>query len=192
MGSPAVTASRAHRGTIFVEDAKILSQECFPGRQFVLRLAAPQCAARATAGSFAHVTVDPSIPMRRPLSIMRVDREQGWIELLYKVHGQGLGNLAARRVGDTVNLLGPIGQGFTPHADRPRALLIGGGVGIPPMVFLAETLRDRAAEGFRPFAILGSIAVSFRPVRRRSWCRACPTGSLPACRCSMTGACPAA
>jgi len=156
MGNAASNASRPHRGTIFVEDARILSQEGFPGRQYIMRLAAPQCAARATAGSFAHVAVDPSIPMRRPLSIMRVDRQQGWIELLYKVHGHGLENLAARRIGDNVNVMGPIGQGFTPHADRPRALLIGGGVGIPPMVFLAETLRDRAAEGFRPFAILGS------------------------------------
>ncbi len=146
----------AHRGTIFVEDARILSQESFPGQQFVLRLAAPQCAARATAGSFAHVAVDPSIPMRRPLSIMRVDREAGWIELLYKIHGHGLQNLAARRVGEVVNLLGPIGQGFVPHQDKPRALLIGGGVGIPPMVFLAETLCERGNESFRPFAILGS------------------------------------
>jgi dihydroorotate dehydrogenase electron transfer subunit len=156
MGEPATNASRAHRGTIFVEDARVISQEPFPGRQYVLRLAAPQCAARATAGSFAHVAVDPSIPMRRPLSIMRVDKQQGWIELLYKVHGQGLDHLAARRAGDIVNLLGPIGQGFTPNAQRPHALLIGGGVGIPPMVFLAEVLRDRAAEGFRPFAIFGS------------------------------------
>jgi dihydroorotate dehydrogenase electron transfer subunit len=146
----------AHRGTIFVEDARILSQESFPGQQFVLRLAAPLCAARATAGSFAHVAVDPSIPMRRPLSIMRVDRDAGWIELLYKIHGHGLQNLAARRVGEVVNLLGPIGQGFVPHADKPRALLIGGGVGIPPMVFLAETLTARSKEGFQPFAILGS------------------------------------
>jgi dihydroorotate dehydrogenase electron transfer subunit len=52
--------------------------------------------------------------------------------------------------------MGPIGRGFTPHVEKPRALLLGGGVGIPPMVFLAETLRDRAAEGFRPFAVLGS------------------------------------
>jgi dihydroorotate dehydrogenase electron transfer subunit len=149
-------AKHAHRGTIFVEDARILSQESFPGQQFVLRLAAPKCAARATPGSFAHVAVDPSIPMRRPLSIMRVDREAGWIELLYKIHGHGLQNLAARRIGETVNLLGPIGQGFKPRASRPRTLLIGGGVGIPPMVFLAEELRERTTEGFRPFAILGS------------------------------------
>jgi len=147
---------QAHRGTIHVEDAKILSQQPFPGRQFVLRLAAPLCAARATAGSFAHVAVDPSIPMRRPLSIMRADRQEGWIELLYKVVGEGLSHLAGRKPGDTVNLLGPIGVGFTPQVARPRALLIGGGVGIPPMVFLAETLRDRAAEGFRPLVIMGS------------------------------------
>jgi dihydroorotate dehydrogenase electron transfer subunit len=151
-----VDPQRPHRGTIFVEDAKILSQESFPGQQFILRLAAPQCAARATAGSFVHVAVDPSIPMRRPLSIMRADAQAGWIDLLYKIHGHGLQNLAARRVGETVNLLGPIGQGFTPHADKPRALLIGGGVGIPPMVFLAETLVERSTEGFKPFAILGS------------------------------------
>jgi dihydroorotate dehydrogenase electron transfer subunit len=150
------SASKGHRDTIFVEDAQILSQESFPGRQFILRLAAPETAARAGAGSFVHVAVDPAIPMRRPLSIMRVDRAAGWIELLYKIHGVGLQHLAARRVGETVNLLGPIGQGFTPDVKRPRALLIGGGVGIPPMVFLAEQLRERAAEGFRPFAILGS------------------------------------
>jgi dihydroorotate dehydrogenase electron transfer subunit len=152
----AMDPARPHRGTIFVEDARILSQESFPGQQFILRLAAPLCAARATAGSFVHVAVDPSIPMRRPLSIMRVDRDAGWIELLYKIHGHGLQNLAARRIGETVNLLGPIGQGFMPHPERPRALLIGGGVGIPPMVFLAETLRERSQEGFQSFAILGS------------------------------------
>jgi len=152
----AYATGKQNRGTIFVEEAAILAREEFAGHQYVLRLAAPETAARATAGSFVHVVVDPSIPMRRPLSIMRVDREAGWIELLFKIHGAGLQHLAARRIGEIVNLMGPIGHGFTPHVERPRALLLGGGVGIPPMVFLAETLRDRAAEGFRPFAVLGS------------------------------------
>ena len=66
---------RPHRGTIFVEDAVVLSQQSYPGRQYVLRLQAPRCAARATAGSFAHVAVDPAIPMRRPLSIIGADAE---------------------------------------------------------------------------------------------------------------------
>jgi dihydroorotate dehydrogenase electron transfer subunit len=153
----------AHRGTIFVEDARVLSQESHPGRQYVLRLHAPRCAARATAGSFAHVAVDPDIPMRRPLSIMRADAAAGWIEILYKVMGEGLSHLSTRQPGDTVNLMGPIGKGFTPRAGKPLALLIGGGVGIPPMVYLAEVLRGRAAEGFRPFAIFGSeIPFPFR------------------------------
>lgn len=147
---------RAHRGTIFVEDAKILSQQAFAGEQYILRLASPAIAARATPGSFVHVAVDPAIPMRRPLSILRADREAGSIELLYKIHGHGLQHLAGRREGDTVNLMGPIGQGFRPRLPYLRTLLIGGGVGIPPMLFLAETLRDRAAEGFLPIAILGS------------------------------------
>jgi dihydroorotate dehydrogenase electron transfer subunit len=152
----AYATGKQNRGTIFVEDAAIVSREEFAGHQYVLRLAAPETAARATAGSFVHVAVDPSIPMRRPLSIMRVDRNAGWIELLFKIHGHGLQHLAARRLGEAVNLMGPIGRGFTPHVEKPRALLLGGGVGIPPMVFLAETLRDRADEGFRPFAVLGS------------------------------------
>jgi dihydroorotate dehydrogenase electron transfer subunit len=152
----AYATGKQNRGTIFVEDAAILAREEFTGQQYVLRLAAPETAARAMAGSFVHVAVDPSIPMRRPLSIMRVDRGEGWIELLFKIHGHGLQHLAARRLGETVNLMGPIGHGFVPHVDRPRALLLGGGVGIPPMVFLAETLRERSAEGFKPFAVLGS------------------------------------
>ena len=63
----------------------------------------------------------PAIPMRRPLSIMRADASAGWIEMLYKVVGSGLHALAARKAGDTVSVLGPIGQGFTPHRRQARA-----------------------------------------------------------------------
>lgn len=147
--------ARPHRGTIFVEDARILAQQGFAAQQYVLRVSAPQTASHATPGSFVHVAVDPAL-LRRPLSIMRADAAAGWIEMLYKAGGPGLSQLATRAPGDTINLLGPIGQGFKPRAQYPRALLIGGGYGIPPMVFLAETLRSRAAEGFRPFVILGS------------------------------------
>ena len=87
--------------------------------------------------------------MRRPLSIMRAHTGAGWIELLYKVVGAGLHALGARKAGDELSVLGPIGRPFVPHTERPRALLLGGGVGIPPMVFLAERLsaRNREAGG---------------------------------------------
>jgi len=102
-------------------------------------------------GSFVHVTCDETLPMRRPLSIMRAGDD--WIEVLYKIVGEGLHLLAEKRPGDTINVLGPIGQPFRVSAERPNCLLIGGGVGIPPMVFLAESLLGTNA---KPLAILGS------------------------------------
>jgi dihydroorotate dehydrogenase electron transfer subunit len=146
----------AHRGSICLEDGKVLAQQSFPGDQFVIRIQAPKCAARALPGSFAHLTVDDDIPMRRPLSIMRADPREGWIDILYKIVGPGLAALSRRRVGDQLSVLGPIGRGFELNPERPRPLLIGGGVGIPPMVFLAEALAsDRRAE-WKPLVLMGS------------------------------------
>lgn len=149
-------AGAANRGSIFLERARVLSQLAFDGEQYVLRVAAPKCAAHARPGSFAHLTCDSSIPMRRPLSIMRADAQAGWIEMLYKVVGPGLHALAARKAGEELSVLGPIGQPFTVHAERPRPLLIGGGVGIPPMVFLADSLRSDARAAWKPLVLMGS------------------------------------
>jgi dihydroorotate dehydrogenase electron transfer subunit len=155
--------SSENRGTIFLEEARVLDHRGFDGEQYVIRLEAPRCAARAEPGSFAHVTVDPAIPMRRPLSIMRADARAGWIELLYKVVGSGLHALAARKAGDTVSVLAPIGKGFTLNPERPRVLLIGGGVGIPPMVFLSERLREDKRANWKPLVLMGSeIPFPFR------------------------------
>jgi dihydroorotate dehydrogenase electron transfer subunit len=156
-------SGREHRGTIFVEDAELLSQQEYPGGQFVVRLRAPKCAATATPGSFAHLTVDAQIPMRRPLSIQRVDAAGGWVEILYKVVGPGLAALSKRPIGATLSVMGPIGNGFKPSPARPRTLLVGGGVGIPPMVFLAESLRSRTDTTWRPLVLMGSeIPFPFR------------------------------
>jgi dihydroorotate dehydrogenase electron transfer subunit len=156
--------ARAHRGSIHVEDGVLLSQLEFPGRQYVIRLHAPKCAASAEPGSFAHLTCDPERPMRRPLSLMRADARAGWIEILYKVVGPGLDALSKQPIGARIGVLGPIGQGFVAHAERPRALLVGGGVGIPPMVFLAESLQARRTEArWQPLVLMGSeIEFPFR------------------------------
>ena len=149
-------SAREHRGTIFVEDAELLSQQEFAGRQFVIRLRAPKCAAAATPGSFAHLTCDPLLPMRRPLSIMRTDPAAGWIEILYKIVGPGLEALSKQPLGATLSVMGPIGQGFRPSPQRPKTLMIGGGVGIPPMVFLAESLKERNDAAWQPLVLMGS------------------------------------
>jgi dihydroorotate dehydrogenase electron transfer subunit len=151
------TAAQKHaqrnRNTIFVEDGELVSVERFPGDQFVMRIHAPKCAAAAEPGSFVHITCDPSLPMRRPLSIMRV--KDDCIDILYKIVGEGLRRLSEKKPGDIMSVLGPIGQPFRPSTERPNALLIGGGVGIPPMVYLADYLRQQAGD-WKPLAILGS------------------------------------
>jgi dihydroorotate dehydrogenase electron transfer subunit len=152
-----ITAAQKHsqrnRNTIFVEDGEIVSIDKFPGDQFVMRIRSPKCAAAAEPGSFAHITCDDTLPMRRPLSIMRV--EDDCIDILYKIVGDGLRRLSEKRPGNSVSVLGPIGQPFRPSAERPNTLLIGGGVGIPPMVFVADHLRQQDGD-WAPLAILGS------------------------------------
>lgn len=142
------------RGTLFLEEAEILSHEAHPGAQYLLRLRAPECAAAARPGSFVHLRCDPRLPMRRPISILRADPREGWVDLLYKAVGEGTRLLARRRTGETLSTLGPIGRPFEVHPERPRPLLIGGGVGMPPMMFLAEQLRGQSWA--RPLVILGS------------------------------------
>lgn len=147
--------NKKHRDTIFVEDAEILQHEEYAGGQYILRIHAPEIAAHAEPGSFAHLQVDPNRPLRRPISIMRTEPRSGQVDFLYKVFGEGTTLLSQRKVGEKLNLLGPIGNAFIPHMERPRPLLIGGGVGMPPMIFLADRLR--AVPGaYSPFVILGS------------------------------------
>ncbi len=156
-------SERAHRGTIFVEDAPLLAQQQYPGDQFVIRLGAPKCARAATPGSFVHLTCDPLLPMRRPLSIMRADAKAGWIDILYKIVGPGLEALSKQPLGAPISVLGPIGHGFVASPSRPRALMVGGGVGIPPMVFIADSLRSRSDARWQPLVLMGSeIPFPFR------------------------------
>jgi dihydroorotate dehydrogenase electron transfer subunit len=144
----------SERATIHLEEGAILEHRAFAGNQHIIRVAAPAAAERATPGSFAHVTCDPTVPMRRPLSIMRADAAAGWLEFLYKPIGAGLAKLTRRKVGERLSILAPIGHGFALDPARPRVVAIGGGVGIPPMVFLAQELRRSAR--FELVVLMGS------------------------------------
>lgn len=141
----------AQRDTLVVEQAKILAHDAFDGAQHVLRVQAPQQAARAQPGQFVHLRVAPQLLLRRPLSIMRASAQVGWLEFLYKAVGEGTRLLAERQIGETLDMLGPVGRPF--QVRQPRPVLIGGGVGMPPMIFLAEALR-RGPQN--PLVILGS------------------------------------
>jgi dihydroorotate dehydrogenase electron transfer subunit len=92
--------------------------------------------------------------MRRPISIMSVDVENGTFDLLYKVVGEGTRQLAERKVGEVLSVIGPIGNHFE-MTDKKLPLLIGGGVGMPPMISIAQDIKD---SDYDPFVILGSEA----------------------------------
>ena len=174
-----VAPGRAQRGTIHLEDGAILQHTRYAARQHILRIAAPLTAASATPGSFVHLRCDARLPMRRPFSIMRAAADGGWIEVLFKVVGTGTAALAECQVGDTLNLMGPIGQGFTLHPARPRVLAIGGGVGIPPLVFLAECLGADKRARWKPLVLMGSeVPFSFRARPSRILVPAAPAAAI--------------
>ena len=143
--------NRAHRGTMFVEDAQVIGRDRWPAGQHVVRLLSPEVAARAGPGAFVHLRCDSSLEMRRPMSVMRTDPAAGWFDVLFKEVGTGTRLLARSEPGDRLSVLGPIGRGFSPSPERPERLLVGGGVGIPPVLFLAERLAVS-----RPVVLVGS------------------------------------
>ena len=112
-------------------------------------LDAPEIAAQARPGQFVMVRVDgrtgPSLDplLRRPLSIHDVpDRKAGLVRLLYRKVGRGTALLAQARPGEAWDLFGPLGQGF-PAVEGPK-LLLGGGLGLAPLLFLARETAGQA------------------------------------------------
>ena len=99
---------------------------------------------RADPGQFVHVACDGSRILRRPFSIFSLE-EGGWIlKLLVKPRGGGSGWLAERRVGDPVDVMGPLGRGF-PLGRGGRAALVAGGIGIAPLAYLGRRLMEEGA-----------------------------------------------
>ena len=120
-----------------------------------MMLKAPETSAHAKPGHFVHIQCNESIFMRRPMSIMRSDPKNKMIEILYKVHGAGTDALSNKRIGEKIDLIGPIGQPFKMKGYKKRPLLIGGGVGIPPMIFLAEHIKN-TTKNLKPLVLMGS------------------------------------
>jgi dihydroorotate dehydrogenase electron transfer subunit len=125
--------------------AAVISQREVAHRHYRLKIHAPEIARQAKAGQFVHVLSRSDISsdplLRRAFSILSIQEDA--IEILYRVEGRGTALMAKWTEGDQVDLIGPIGNGFAPLPEAPgRALLVGGGVGVPPMAMLASTKRN--------------------------------------------------
>ncbi|MCM3315751.1 dihydroorotate dehydrogenase electron transfer subunit [Rummeliibacillus stabekisii] len=107
-------------------------------------------------GQFVHIRVSDSYEplLRRPISICSIDQENLECTLLYRAGGRGTQLLSLKQTGDMVDVLGPLGNGFPLDAinSGETALLIGGGIGVPPLYELASRLQQK---GVRTIHVLG-------------------------------------
>lgn len=109
-----------------------------------LKLQAEHIARQAHAGQFVSLySADSSRLLPRPISICGADKEKGILRLVFRVAGKGTEEFSRLQAGQTVDLTGPLGKGFPlDRAAGKRVFLVGGGIGIPPLVELAKELAD--------------------------------------------------
>ncbi|MDO4296024.1 MAG: dihydroorotate dehydrogenase electron transfer subunit [bacterium] len=120
--------------------ASVVCQEPLASDVFSMWIQADAIAKEASAGQFVSVyTKDGAKLLPRPISLCEVDKEQGRIRLVYRVVGQGTKEFSTYQAGESVAILGPLGNGF-PLVHK-KAFLIGGGIGIPPMLELSKQLQ---------------------------------------------------
>lgn len=132
----------------YKELAEVLKQECIAPDIYSMWLQTDKIAEQAVPGQFISVySNDGSRLLPRPISLCEIDRENGRLRIVYRVTGEATGTeeFSHYQAGDAIELLGPLGNGFPlERAKGKRVFLIGGGIGIPPMVQLAKELDDKA------------------------------------------------
>jgi dihydroorotate dehydrogenase electron transfer subunit len=124
--------------------------EAMPGI-YLVWLDAPDIASAARPGQFVMVRCDKDTILPRPLSVQRVD--SGQLSLLFEVIGKGTHWLSQRKKGDTLDIFGPLGNGFTIYSKSRNLLLVAGGMGVAPLRFLADVA---VGEGKKVTLIMGA------------------------------------
>ncbi|MFH0935553.1 MAG: dihydroorotate dehydrogenase electron transfer subunit [Candidatus Omnitrophota bacterium] len=137
--------------------AKLLYNKREKGNFFRLRILAPAIAASCLPGQFVTLRLtDGCQPLlRRPFSIHRVTGSG--VEILYELVGQGTQILSQKRMGEYLDIIGPLGNGFAPHPNRSKVnIIVAGGMGVAPLIFLAEKLREIKNQNSPPQNMAGS------------------------------------
>ena len=140
----------------FQEKAPITAKESLTRDVFRLTVHAPRIAETAAAGQFAMIRVQDALDplLRRPFSIHKVAAD-GSVSFLFKVIGKGTRMLAALHPGMEINVIGPLGKGFT-LATSGSFSMIGGGMGIAPLYFLAQQHLGAERAYDNPPVLLGA------------------------------------
>ena len=137
----------------FKEKATIVYQSRIAADIYSMWLQTERIAAQAVPGQFVSLYCnDASRLLPRPISICEINPRSGMLRLVYRVAGKGTEEFASMHPGDTLDILGPLGNGFPlGRAEGKRSMLIGGGIGLPPMVELCRQLpgEKTVVAGFR-------------------------------------------
>ena len=141
-----------------ITDFKLIEKQDY-GRSVLLRLQSEKTLPEIQPGQFVQVRVDgsPSTYLRRPISIHDVEEACNEITLLVQQVGEGTRHLAALAEGAVVNMVLPLGNGFTIPEQHEKVLLVGGGIGIAPLYYFAKVQNER---GIRPMLLLGGKSQS--------------------------------
>ena len=135
----------------FQENVTVISQKQIAAGVFDMVLQTKEIATHARAGQFVSVySNDASKLLPRPISLCGIDREAGTLRLVYRVTGEGTGTeeFSKLQAGDTIKIMGPLGNGFTIEPGK-KAFLIGGGIGVPPMLQFAKEMKSSGAAEFQ-------------------------------------------
>lgn len=134
---------------------EVVVQEMMGPGCYRLIFFSPEIASLARPGQFVHVRITPGLDplLRRPFSIHAVNGQTGGVALLYRVVGRGTRLLAEKKKGEFLDVIGPLGRGFTLPAAGQRVALVAGGIGIAPLYFFLQTL---AGAGNFPDVLLGA------------------------------------
>lgn len=113
-------------------------------------ISCPEIAQVAVPGQFVHIRIG-SFTLRRPISICGIDPIKGTLRIVFEIRGEGTSAIADLNKGDVIDMLAPLGHGFTVNPDFKKVILIGGGIGTPPMLPLAKAYGEKAVaiSGFR-------------------------------------------
>lgn len=133
-----------------VKVCKVLRKlEIAPGI-FDMLVDAEEFAKTAQPGQFAHILV-PGKTLRRPISICDINKEAGTLRFVFQIRGEGTDQLSKFDAGDDLNILAPLGHGFTLGDTEQPALFVGGGIGVPPLLNAAKAYGRNATVilGFR-------------------------------------------
>lgn len=148
--------------------AKVVSQQALTDDIFSMWIQADEIAGAAVPGQFISVyTKDTGKLLPRPISLCQVDKEKGQLRIVYRVVGAGTSQFSAYQAGDDIEIMGPLGNGFPlERAAGKKVFLIGGGIGIPPMLELARQLdcEKQAVLGYRDVLFLNDEFEKFSDV----------------------------